>query len=103
MIRVSVMYPNDEGSKFDMDYYVNKHMPLVGERCGAALRGMSVDQGIGGAAPGQPATYSAVGCLLFDSVEDFQNAFAPHAGEIMGDIPNYTDTTPVIQISEVKL
>lgn len=43
------------------------------------------------------------GCLLFDSVEDFQNAFGPHAAEITGDIPNYTDTTPVIQISEVKL
>ena len=103
MIRVSVMYPNDEGSKFDMDYYVNKHMPLVGDRCGDALKGMSVDQGIAGGAPGHPATYSAVGCLLFESVEDFQSAFGPHVAEIMGDIPNYTNTTPIIQISEVKL
>lgn len=86
-----------------MTYYVNKHMPLVGDRCGGALKGMSVDQGIAGGAPGQPATYSAVGCLLFESVEDFQNAFGPHVAEIMGDIPNSTDTTPVIQISEVKL
>jgi len=28
MIRVSVMYPND-GGRFDMDYYINKHMALV--------------------------------------------------------------------------
>lgn len=103
MIRVSVMYPNDEGAKFDMDYYVNKHMPMVGERCGDACKGMTVDQGLAGGAPGQPATYVALGHLLFDSVEAFQNSFGPHAGEIMGDIPNYTDTTPVIQISEVKL
>jgi len=34
-------------------------------------------------------------------VETFQGGFGPHAKEIMGDIPNYTDLTPVIQISEV--
>ena len=103
MIRISVMYPNSDGGTFDMDYYVNKHMPMVGERCGDLLKGMSVDGGLAGGAPGEPATYSAVGCLLFESVDDFQSAFVPHAAEIMGDIPNYTNTTPVIQISEVKL
>ena len=30
-----------------------------------------------------------------------QQAMAPHASKIMGDIPNYTDQKPVIQISEV--
>jgi uncharacterized protein (TIGR02118 family) len=41
-------------------------------------------------------------CHIFcDSVEAFQGGFGPHAKEIMGDIPNYTDLTPVIQISEV--
>jgi len=36
-----------------------------------------------------------------DSVEAFQAGFGPHAKEIMADIPNYTDQSPVIQISEV--
>ena len=42
-------------------------------------------------------------CATFfcDSIEAFQAGFGPHAREIMGDIPNYTDQTPVIQISEV--
>ncbi len=31
----------------------------------------------------------------------FQGGFGPHAQEIMADIPNYTDLSPVIQISEV--
>lgn len=30
-----------------------------------------------------------------------QAGFGPHAQEIMADIPNYTDLSPVIQISEV--
>ena len=103
MIKVSVFYPNTEGSKFDLDYYVNSHMPMVQSECGGALRGMSVDAGLAGGAPGQPAPYSAVGHLLFDSVEAFQGAFGPKARTIMADIPNYTDVAPVIQISEVKL
>ena len=41
-------------------------------------------------------------CHFFcDSVESFQTGFGPHAAEIMGDIPNYTDLPPVVQISEV--
>ena len=39
MIKVSVLYPNDAGSKFDMNYYLGKHIPLVQARLGAALRG----------------------------------------------------------------
>jgi len=29
MIKVSVLYPNEKGKKFDMDYYGTKHLPLV--------------------------------------------------------------------------
>ena len=30
MIKVSVLYPNGEGKNFDMDYYCNQHVQLVG-------------------------------------------------------------------------
>jgi len=103
MIKVSVLYPNTPGSKFDMGYYLSTHMPLVQRKLGAALKKMAVEQGLAGGAPGAPATYSAMGHLYFDSVEAFQTAFGPNAGEIMADIPNYTDTSPTIQISEVKM
>jgi len=103
MIKVSVFYPNEEGKKFNMDYYLNSHIPMVQEKLGEALKGCAVEQGIGGAEPGSPATYVAMGHLLFDSVEAFQGAFGPHSEEIMADIPNYTDIQPTIQISEVKM
>ena len=103
MIKVSAFYPNGEGKKFDMDYYSNTHLPLVQEKCGAALKGGAVEQGLSGGEPGSPAIYVAMGHLLFDSVEAFQGAFGPHAKEIMADVPNYTDIQPTIQISEVKM
>ncbi len=103
MIKVSVFYPNEEGKKFDMNYYLNSHIPMVQEKLGAALKGGAVDQGLGGSKPGSPAAYIAMGHLLFDSVEEFQSTFGPHAEAIMGDIPNYTDIQPTIQVSEVKM
>jgi uncharacterized protein (TIGR02118 family) len=42
-----------------------------------------------------------MGHLVCDSVEAFQTGFGPHTRAIMGDIPNYTNQKPVIQISEV--
>ena len=58
-------------------------------------------QGLAGGAPGSPATYVGMCHIFCDSVEAFQAGFGPHAKEIMGDIPNYTDLSPVLQISEV--
>ena len=103
MIKVSVLYPAGADTKFDMDYYCKSHMPMVGEKLGAACKKMAVEQGVAGGAPGAPPTYAAMGHLYFDSVGDFQAAFAPHASTIMADIPNYTTVQPVIQISEVKM
>jgi uncharacterized protein (TIGR02118 family) len=103
MIKLSVLYPNREGSRFDMTYYCETHIPMVKVLLGPALKGVAVEQGIAGQAPGSPAPYAAMGHLQFESVEAFQASFGPHAQKIMSDIPNYTNTQPVVQISEVKL
>ena len=101
MIKVSVMYPNNPGARFDHDYYREKHMPLVKARMGDACRYYTIDKGLAGGAPGAPATYVGMCHIFCDSVEAFQKGFGPNAQEIMGDIPNYTDLAPVIPISEV--
>jgi uncharacterized protein (TIGR02118 family) len=103
MIKVSVFYPNNEGSKFDMNYYCNSHIPMVRQKLGAACKGAAVEQGITGATPGSRPAFIAMGHIYFDSVEAFQTAFGPHTEAIMADIPNYTDIQPTLQISEVKI
>jgi len=97
------VYPNEEGKKFDMNYYLNKHMPMVQQKLGPACKRVEAEQGLGGISPGAPATYIAMCHLYFDSIEAFQTAFGPHAQNIMADIPNYTDIQPIVQISEVKI
>jgi len=101
MIKVSVMYPYTEGARFDHAYYRDKHMPLLKARMGDACKSYTIDKGLGGGAPGTPPTYVGMCHVFCESVEAFQTAFGPHAKEILGDIGNYTDIAPVMQISEV--
>lgn len=103
MIKISILYPNL--GRFDMDYYLNRHMPrsiaLLSK--GKGYRGVSVERGLGGAAPGLPPAHVAMCHYLFDTADDFMATFMPHAGELQGDMPNYTDIEPIIQVSEVAI
>ena len=45
----------------------------------------------------------AVGSLLVTSVEALQAGLGKHGAEIMGDVPNYTDAQPILQISQPKV
>ena len=100
-ITVTVLYANEDGASFDHDYYRDKHIPMVVEKLGPALRRATVERGIAGGTPDAPAPFTALCHLGFDSVEAFQDAFGPHAEAIMADVPNYTAITPTFQISEV--
>jgi len=103
MIKVSVLYPNGADSKFDMNYYLTKHIPMVKQKLGTAWKSVTVEEGISGGVPGAAAAYVVTAHLSFDSLDSFQSAFGPHAAAIMGDIPNYTNTQPTVQISQIKL
>jgi uncharacterized protein (TIGR02118 family) len=101
MIRVSVLYPNTGGT-FNLDYYVNTHIPLVHQLMDSmGLVRTEVDKGIGTAAPNAPAPYIAAGHLVFESVEKMQKALQAHDPALAADMPNYTDIRPEFQISEI--
>ena len=105
MIKISILYPNTKGSRFDMSYYIDTHMPLsIGLlSTHSGFKGVSVERGLGGALPGTDAAYIAMCHYLFNSAEDFMAAFTPHAAVLQGDMPNYTDIEPIIQVSEVLI
>jgi uncharacterized protein (TIGR02118 family) len=103
MIKVSVLYPYSEGKKFDMDYYCSKHAMLVTGLLGDALKGASIESGLGGGTPGSPAPFVAIANMYFNSMEEFGQAFGASADKILGDIPNFTNIEGVMQISEVMV
>ena len=103
MIKVTLHYPNGEGKTFDMDYYENKHMPMVARLLGDSIKMIAIDKGIAGRTPDDAVPNLAIGYLYFDTLSAYQNSFGPNAKEIVGDIPNYTNIQPIVQISEVVL
>lgn len=101
MIKVSVMYPYKAGARFDHGYYASKHLPMVAGKMGEACLYYTVDKGLSGGIPGSDPTFVGMCHIFCDSVDSFTASFGPHAQQILGDIPNYTDLEPVMQISEV--
>jgi uncharacterized protein (TIGR02118 family) len=97
-----VLYPNQPGKRFDHTYYAQKHLPMVMNRLkGFGMLRYEVDKGLAGGSPGAPAPFVAACHLHFNAAGEFQKGIAANGKEIMGDIPNYTDIAPQIQISEV--
>lgn len=100
-ITVTVMYPNETGSKFDMDYYLQVHGPLVENKWGdMGMTSLKVIKGIATPDPNTPPPYQVVAILGFESLASFQVAVATNGDAVMGDIPNFTDVSPIIQISD---
>lgn len=100
MVVVSVTYPATEGSRFDLEYYTGRHLPLVQSRWGdCGLVETKILRGIG-VPGGGPAAYHLIALLTFQSEQDFQRAAQQHGREIIGDIKNFTDAEPVIQLNE---
>ena len=102
MIKASVMYPNSPNARFDMQYYLHSHMPMVTSALGTACLKAEVEKGVAGGTPGAEAPFVAVANLYFESLESFQQAFAPNAKKFAEDIPNYTDINAQVQISEIQ-
>jgi uncharacterized protein (TIGR02118 family) len=73
---------------------------MVMKTGGYACKKTAIEEGLSGIVPGQPPTYIAM-FAVFRFQEEFQNAFGPHAKEIQADVPNYTNTKSILQISRL--
>ena len=101
MIKVTVLYPNEEGKKFDHGYFSTTHLALVQKLLApmGLVKG-EIEKGLSGADPNTPAPFVGIAHLSFNTTEEVHEAFKAHGGAIMGDIANYTDIKPQFQISE---
>jgi uncharacterized protein (TIGR02118 family) len=101
LIKVCVMYPFAEGKTFNMEYYESKHMPMVARILGSNLVRYTIEKGLASGIPNQPLPYMAIGTFYVKSLSDYQAAIGPHRDAIRADFANYTNTSPVILVSEV--
>ena len=100
MFCVSIAYQKKEGGTFDFDYYTKKHIPMVTGLLGTNADKAEVRKGV--ASPdGSAATFVCLANIWIKSVDELQATLAKHGSEIMGDIPNFTNIQPIIQVDEV--
>jgi uncharacterized protein (TIGR02118 family) len=95
------MYPNEEGAEFDYAYYQSTHMKLVEEHLTPfGLIKTEVNKGVSGGGD-EPAPYICIGHLYFEALDGYDKGIAEKGEILRGDIPNFTNVTPIRQISEV--
>lgn len=101
MIRVSAIYPNEPGSRFDARYYLEQHEPFATdmlkpfglEAIRTALGRSSLDQG--------PPPFWAISEMVFTTEDQFHTAMEQCGERLFADVPNYTNVTPILQFSEI--
>lgn len=97
---ITVMYPSQGGSRFDENYYMQSHIPLVRQRWQSlGLNDVKILRGVPGP-DGAAPTYTLLALLTFGSMDQFKDAAARHGEEIFADIPNFTDVKPVLQFND---
>jgi uncharacterized protein (TIGR02118 family) len=100
MVTISVLYPKTDQSTFDYSYYTAKHLPIVRERWGSmGLVSLTPIRGVA-TLDGSTPSFEFLGLLAFESMEAMQAALAAHGAEVIGDVPNFTNVTPIIQVNQ---
>ncbi|MDP9169039.1 MAG: EthD family reductase [Acidobacteriota bacterium] len=100
MIVVSVLYPKTSDSRFDLSYYLQKHTPMVRSLLTPlGMESLTLLKGAG-TLEGTPAPFEVIAQLQFSTPEHLENAMSLHGAEIIGDIPNFSNVHPLIQMNE---
>ncbi|SHE59373.1 EthD family reductase [Lactonifactor longoviformis] len=96
MYKLTIMYPYQQGKRFDMDYYCNVHMMDPND---VKCRGAQIEMGICGMDEEVPPKYFCIAHSLYDTLKDLQTYFEANKKALFDDIPNFTDVQPEFQIS----
>jgi uncharacterized protein (TIGR02118 family) len=94
---VTILYANKPGTKFNFDYYINKHLPLTRKLFGDKIE---VRKGICSAF-GAPPEFVCVTRIWISTIDEFMALMKDKGHPLISDIPNYTNVEPSIQFDEV--
>jgi uncharacterized protein (TIGR02118 family) len=98
---ITVLYENVDDATFDLDYYMAKHMPMVGEKFKPfGIKGWRVLKGVG-TPTGEKPRYSIIATLEFDTGQQFKDAVAAEGETVFGDVPNFSNKHPIVVIGDV--
>ena len=100
MYCMTVSYAKLESTHFDIDYFLNEHIPLVKESFETfGLVGITVKAGLGSVPSKEDLFYLSVD-IVFDSLEAMKTATSTAGKYVGNDVKNYTDVKPQYQFGE---
>ncbi|RMJ16838.1 hypothetical protein CDV36_003471 [Fusarium kuroshium] len=99
---ITVLFPNEPDAKYDFDYYVSKHLPLIQERWGKyGVKSWSATQFTSGL-DGSPSPYAFGSVVEWENADQIKTAFeGPEAAEIMGDVANFSNKQALFLLGRV--
>jgi uncharacterized protein (TIGR02118 family) len=92
---LTILYPNSDGVRWDVDYYRTHHMPLIMRLYGtAAIKRFELRKGDSGQQGGAPAYIGSVNIYINDQ-KAFDAAGKEHGPTLVKDVPNFSSVMPV--------
>ncbi|CAK1367171.1 hypothetical protein CB0940_10486 [Cercospora beticola] len=100
---ISVLFPNDEDAQYDIEYYVQKHMPRIAEEWAKyGVTGWNVREFAPGPDGSKPP-YAFGSETFWTSKDKLSDAFTgPEAAGIMEDVKNFSNKQPIFLYGDVK-
>ena len=97
---LTVLYPRENPSsqplKFDMSYYLKTHLPICEEAwAGHGLQSWEVGEF-------KEGPYAVQAIARFGDMGEMIKALTAGAPKTQSDVKNYTDSVPVVLMSEVQ-
>jgi uncharacterized protein (TIGR02118 family) len=93
---VTITYQNGAGVRFDFDYYVSTHMPLIMRLYGKSISRFELRRGQPGP-DGAPPPYVATITIWIADGAAFDAAQAKHQAGLRADVPKFTNTVLIAQ------
>ena len=102
-VTLAMQYPADPGSSFDWNYFLNHHIPLIEtaleiEDTGRIRGG---PRALGCRAGGEALRTRPFCSSTSTASRRFYHRWRQQQHRVMGDIVNFTNTSPQVQLSEV--
>jgi uncharacterized protein (TIGR02118 family) len=92
---LTILYPNSEGVRWDVEYYRTHHMPLIMRLYGKeAIKRFELRKGATGQTGGAPGYIGTVNIYINDQ-KAFDAAGAKHGPELVADVPHFSSVMPV--------
>jgi uncharacterized protein (TIGR02118 family) len=92
---LTILYPNSDGVKWDVDYYRTGHMPLIMKLYGEkAIKRFELRKGDKNMAGGKPDYVGTVNIYIADQ-KAFEEAGKKHGQTLRDDVPHFSSVMPV--------